>query len=280
MTFMAERLTHRPRRSPHPTASDAELQSLWQRFLQHQDPAAREALALAYLPLVHYLAARAAINLPPHVETGDLEGVAILGLLRAIDHFDPAQNTRFETYATYRLRGAILDYLRKQDVLPRPLRRKAIELEAAAEQLRQRLHRAPTPEELAAETGATLDDVQDLLWRVTTGYMVSLDQELGYHDEEGARTLRDTLTSALDLGPWELVEQAELLQLLTEAIASLPARLRQVLGLYYQEELTLKEIGQVLAVSESRVCQLRGEAIHQLRQKLLIEKGFGGQDPT
>lgn len=276
MTLMSERTTHRPRRSPHPTASDAELQSLWTRFLQAGDAKAREALALAYLPLVHYLACRAAINLPPHVESGDLEGVAILGLLRAIDHFDPSQNTRFETYATYRVRGAILDYLRKQDVLPRPLRRKAIELEAAAEQLRHTLHRAPTPEEIAAATGAPLEEVQDIIWRATTGYMVSLDQELTYHDEEGARSLRDTLTSALDLGPWELVEQAELLTLLTEAIDGLPERLKQVLGLYYQEELTLKEIGSILQVSESRVCQLRGEAIHLLRQKLLIEKGLGG----
>lgn len=275
MRIMSERATHRPRRSPLPTASDAELQLLWSRFLQGGDAKAREALALAYLPLVHYLANRAAINLPPHVEQGDLEGTAILGLLRAIDHFDPGQNTRFETYATYRIRGAILDYLRKQDVLPRPLRRKAIELEAAAEQLRHTLHRVPTPEELAQAIGVELDEVQDLIWRATTGYMVSLDQELTYHDEEGARSLRDTLTSALDLGPWELVEQAELLSLLTQAIAELPERLRQVLGLYYQEELTLKEIGSVLSVSESRVCQLRGEAIHQLRQKLLIEKGLG-----
>ncbi|MEO7995771.1 MAG: FliA/WhiG family RNA polymerase sigma factor, partial [bacterium] len=218
---------------------------------------------------------RAAVHLPPHVETGDLEGVAILGLLRALDHFDPTQNTRFETYATYRVRGAILDYLRKQDVLPRPLRRKAIELEEVSEQLRQTHHRAPTVDELATATGVSLEEMQELQWRATTGYMVSLDQEVAAADEEGARTLQDTLTNALDLGPWERVEQAELLDLLTAAIAALPDRQRYVLSLYYLEEMTLKEIGAILDVSESRVCQIRGEAVFNLRQQLLVDKELG-----
>jgi len=264
-----------PRRQPTPALSEAALAQLWTRLRGKGDPQAREELALAYLPLVHYLAGRAAIHLPPHVEGSDLEGVAILGLLRAIDHFDPAQNTKFETYATYRIRGAVLDYLRKQDVLPRPLRKRAGELEAAAEALRHRLHRAPTAEELAQAIDASVEEVQELLWRASTGYLVSLDQEVASPDDEGGRPLRDTLANTLDLGPWERVEQEELLRLLAGAIAELPDRQRLVISLYYLEELTLKEIGEVLGVSESRICQIRGEAVNNLRQKLLVEKELG-----
>ena len=273
---MVERTASHARRSmPLPTQSEAALNRLWERFRGQQDAKAREELALAYLPMVHYLVGRASIHLPAHVESADLEGTAILGLLRAIDHFDPAQKAKFETYATYRVRGAILDYLRKQDVLPRPLRRKAIDLEAASETLRHQLHRAPSPEELAAATGTNLDEVQEILWRTTTGYLVSLDQELPGSDEEGARPLRDTITNALEIGPWERIEQTDLLRHLRQAIAELPDRLRMVLGLYYLEELTLREIGAVLKVSESRVCQIRAEGIYLLRQKLLVEKQLG-----
>ena len=246
------------------------LQRLWRDFIEKGSTQARESLALNYLYLVNYILGRIAINLPPHIDREDLEHQGVLGLLAAMDNFDLDKQVKFETYASIRIRGAIIDYLRKQDLLSRPLRKRAGEIERAAEEYAKRVGHAPTVSELAEVMSTTEDEISDSLWKSSHSFILSLEKEL-YEDEEGTgSTVGENLALAVP-GPDDEAEKTDLLECMTEAIKELPEKEKQIIALYYHEELTLKEIGSVLGISESRVCQIHSRAVFILRQKMHLD---------
>lgn len=251
-------------------ARAAKLDRLWRDFLKSGNLSAREALALNYLYLVNYIYGRIAINLPPHIDREDLEHQGILGLLAALDNFDPDKGVKFETYASIRIRGAVIDYLRKQDLLSRPLRKRAGEIEHAAEEFTKRQGRAPTVSDLAESMGSTEEEISDSLWKSSHSFIISLEREL-YEDDEGSgSTVGENLALPVP-DPHDAAEKQNLLETMARAIEELPDKERQIIALYYHEELTLKEIGAVLGISESRVCQIHSRAVFNLRQKMQID---------
>lgn len=246
------------------------LSSLWRKFLEKGDPQAREELALNFLYLVGYIYGRIAINLPPHIDREDLEHQGTLGLLAALDNFDKEKNVKFETYASIRIRGAMIDYLRKQDLLSRPLRKRAAEIERASEEYSKRMGKVPSVSDLAEQMGSTVDEISDSLWKSSHSFIISLEREI-YEDEEGASsTVADSLAISVP-GPHDEAEKTNLLECMAKAIEELPDKERQIIALYYYEELTLKEIGAVLGISESRVCQIHSRAVFNLRQKMQLD---------
>lgn len=248
----------------------ARLENLWHEFLTKGKADARVELAKHYMYLVGYIYGRIAINLPPHIDREDLENQGALGLLSALDNFDPSKGVKFETYASIRIRGAIIDYLRKQDALSRPLRKRAAEIERAAEELAKRAGKAPSIADIADFLGTTVDDISDSLWKSSHSFIISLEREI-YEDEEGsASTVADSLALPVP-GPHDEAEKQNLLECMAKAIEELPEKERQIIALYYYDELTLKEIGAVLGISESRVCQIHSRAVFYLRQKLQLE---------
>jgi len=248
------------------------LQSLWRDFLATSSLSAREALAVHYLYLVGYIYGRIAINLPPHIDREDLEHQGVLGLLAALDNFKTEKGVKFETYASIRIRGAVIDYLRKQDLLSRPLRKRAGEIEQAAEEFAKKMGRAPTIGDLAEQMGTTEDEIAESLWKSSHSFIISLEREL-YEDEEGSgSTVGENLALPMP-GPHDEAEKQDLLECMARAIDELPEKERQIIALYYHEELTLKEIGAVLGISESRVCQIHSRAVFNLRQKMQLNLG-------
>ncbi len=261
-----------PETSVQESVRAAKLQSLWRDFLSTGSPSAREALAVHYLYLVGYIYGRIAINLPPHIDREDLEHQGVLGLLAALDNFKTEKGVKFETYASIRIRGAIIDYLRKQDLLSRPLRKRAGEIEQAAEEFAKKMGRAPTVCDLAEQMGTTEDEIAESLWKSSHSFIISLEREL-YEDEEGSgSTVGENLALPV-LGPHDEAEKQDLLECMARAIDDLPEKERQIIALYYHEELTLKEIGSVLGISESRVCQIHSRAVFNLRQKMQLNTG-------
>src|SRR5690606_38554559 len=213
-------------------------------------------LLLHYSPLVKYVAGRVAVGLPQNVEHADLVSYGIFGLIDAVEKFDPERGYKFETYAIARIKGAILDELRSIDWVPRSVRAKARALEKAYAKLEGQLHRTPTDEEVAAELGLTDEQFQSLLSQLSFVGLVALDELLSVSGERGeSMTLGDTIPDSGE-GPVGAYEVEEMRQLLAESINRMPEREKIVLTLYYYEGLTLAEIGQVLGVTESRVCQI------------------------
>lgn len=225
-------------------------------------PEEREALILEHLPQVRLIARRIHERLPESVSLEDLVSTGIVGLISAIDRFDPSQNVKLKTYAEYKIRGAILDSLRGLDWAPRQQRRRSKQIETAIGALEQRLHREPTEEEIAAELGVDLEEYHEWLVEVRGLNLGSLE----YHaPEEEGRDLLRFVADKEDDWPSKSLERAELKKLLATAISRMPYIERTVLGLYYQEELTLREIAQVVNLHESRVSQLKTQAILRLR---------------
>ena len=225
------------------------------------DPEAREALILDHVPLLQHIVGRMAVDLPARVDRDDLLGYGMVGLVAAADGFDPDRGLQFSTYAYPRIRGAILDELRKADFLPRGRRDRVRELERAARDLEQTQGRPPTPEELAAALGVQLEELDEILSSAHASLHVSLED--GPSEDFGA-LLRDPKSD----DPVDSAEWTEMAGLLTEAIAQLPEPEQTVITLYYAEELLLKEIGSILGVTESRVSQLRSRAIYRLNVAL------------
>jgi RNA polymerase sigma factor FliA len=247
----------------------ARIDSYWRDFIEHGNPAAREALAMHYLYLVGYIYGRIAINLPPHIDREDLEHQGALGLLAALDNFDPGKGVKFETYASIRIRGAVIDYLRKQDLLSRPVRKRAAEIERASEELAKRSGKSPAVTEIAKHMGTTVDEISDSLWKSSHSFIISLEREMYDDDEGSSSTVGDSIAIPVP-GPQEEAERQNLLECMAKAIDELPDKERQIIALYYNEELTLKEIGAVLGISESRVCQIHSRAVFYLRQKMQL----------
>ncbi|MGO9886396.1 MAG: RNA polymerase sigma factor WhiG [Solirubrobacteraceae bacterium] len=249
-----------------------ELQDLWRRFKATGDERARERLVVAYSPLVKYVAGRMSSGLPAHVEESDLISYGLGGLISAIQRFDLTREIKFETYAITRIRGAIIDELRTLDWVPRSVRARAREIERANMKLEARFQRAPTDEEMATELSLSVDAFQEALIQISNSTIVALDELWSVSDSTGdAISLLDTLPDRGAPDPEQLMDQSELRDRIADAIAALPEREKLVVALYYYENLTLREIGEVLGVTESRVSQLHTKAVLRLRSKLAGE---------
>jgi len=252
--------------------SPGQIERLWADYKSTGDQVLRDRLILHYSPLVKYVAGRVAVGLPQNVEQADLVSYGIFGLIDAIDKFDLARGYKFETYAIARIKGAILDELRSIDWVPRSIRSKARMLEKAYAKLESELHRTPTDEELAAELDLTDDQLQTTLSQISFVGLVALDEMLSVSGDRGESvTLGDTIADAHD-GPVAVYEVEEMRHILAEAINRMPEREKIVLTLYYYEGLTLAEIGEVLGVTESRVCQIHTKAVLQLRSRIQAQE--------
>jgi RNA polymerase sigma factor for flagellar operon FliA len=224
----------------------------------------RERLILEHLPQVRLIARRIQEKLPDNVSLDDLISTGVIGLIAAIDNFDPAHNVKLKTYAEYKIRGAILDSLRGLDWAPRQKRRRAKQIEAAIALAEQRLKRSPVEEEIASQLGVSLDEYHEWLVEIRGLNVASLECATG---EQGKDLLQFIPDNGENL-PSLLLERTELERLLTGAIARIPEIERTVLSLYFHEELTLREIAQVVNLHESRVSQLKSQAILRLRSQM------------
>jgi RNA polymerase sigma factor FliA len=246
-----------------------ELKDLWKRYKEEEDPRARERLVLAYAPLVKYVAGRMSSGLPSHVEEADLISYGLLGLISAIERFEPAREIRFETFAITRIKGSIIDELRSLDWVPRSVRAKAREIEKTNAKLEHQLQRAPTDQEMADALGTTLDDFQESLMRISNSSVVALDELWTVSDASGDQvSLLDTIQDVGAVDPAQEMDITDMKDRLADAIARLPEREKLVVALYYYENLTLREIGEVLGVTESRVSQLHTKAVLRLKSRL------------
>jgi RNA polymerase sigma factor for flagellar operon FliA len=225
-------------------------------------PEEREQLILEHMPQVRLIARRIHDRLPETVSLEDLVSTGVVGLISAIDRYDPSHGVKLKTYAEYKIRGAILDSLRGLDWAPRQQRRRSKLIELAISNLEQSLHRAPNEEEIEAELGIAVSEYRDWLTEIRGLNLGSLESHPP--DEDGRELLRFVADSE-ESWPSNLLERAELRRILAQAIARMPAIERTVLGLYFQEELTLREIASVIQLHESRVSQLKTQAIARLR---------------
>jgi RNA polymerase sigma factor for flagellar operon FliA len=242
-----------------------QVKSAYQAF-GDLNAAERDRLLVEQLPQVKYIAKRIHDRLPPHVLLEDLIHAGILGLIEAVQRFDPARHVELKTYAKHRIHGAILDSLRDLDWSPRPLRRKARRIEEAHQKLRARLGYSPSESQLAEELGMSLDKFQHLLGELRGLDLRSLQSET--REEGSDRAANHLAPAATAEDPFSLCLRSEMRGLLSQAIGELPERERQLLALYYYEELTMKEVGAVLGIGEARVSQLHSTAIIRLRARM------------
>ena len=246
-----------------------ELKDLWRRYKSSGSSRAREQLVVAYSPLVKYVAGRMSSGLPAHVEESDLISYGLIGLINAIERFDIEREIKFETYAITRIKGAIIDELRALDWVPRSVRARAREIERAHGKLEHRLRRTPTDEEMASELKLSVEEFQESLMKISNSTVVALDELWAVSDSSGDQiSLLDTLQDPDALDPQEELHASELKDRLADAISALPEREKLVIALYYYENLTLREIGEVLGVTESRISQLHTKAVLRLKSRL------------
>lgn len=226
----------------------------------------REKLILHYLHLVRYVVSRLPMTLPVSITQEDLVSYGTLGLMESVERFDLERGLKFETYAVTRIRGAIIDQLRSQDWIPRGVRKRTKLLQEAMRKLYQIHGRNATEEELAEELGVELPKLRNMITE-SNNLMLSLDEYRSNDDSDGG-TLSDTIADEQSPDPHGELEAVEMKERLARAIANLPERERLLIALYYHENMTLREIGEVLSVSESRVCQLHAQAVLRLKNKL------------
>jgi RNA polymerase sigma factor FliA len=251
-----------------PPQVDEELGALWHAFKGSEDPEARERLILHYAPLVKYVASRVATGLPASVDQADLVSYGMFGLIDALQKFEPGRGNKFETYAIPRIKGAIIDELRAMDWVPRSVRFKQREIEKALADLESMLKRQPTEKELAERLGMSLSELHEVITQISFVSVLALDEAVSVGADRGEQvTLIDTLADR-GIDPTSGVESQETRGLLAAAINSLSEREKIVVTLYYFEGLTLAEIGEVLGVTESRVCQIHTKAVGSLRGQL------------
>jgi RNA polymerase sigma factor for flagellar operon FliA len=250
-------------------AAAEDTQTLWLEYRRTGDQHIRDRLILTYAPLVKYVAGRLGSGLPAHVDEGDLVSYGLLGLMGAIERFDPTREIKFETYAIARIKGQIIDELRAMDWVPRSVRARARDIERAIAELEKKLERAPTDEEIAGKLGITTEELEDSLTDIARSSIAALDELWTVSGGEGDQVaLIDTLEDDDAPDPQASLTVTEQKEALAEAIALLPEREKLVVTLYYYEELTLREIGEVLSVTESRVSQLHTKAILRLKAHL------------
>ncbi|HAK44865.1 MAG TPA: RNA polymerase sigma factor WhiG [Spirochaeta sp.] len=250
-------------------------EELWAMYKKSREPAIRDAFVKQYAPLVKYVAGKVAVGMPHNIEFDDLVGYGVFGLFDAIEKFDPDKHVKFKTYAVTRIRGAIFDELRSIDWVPRSVRQKSREVEDAVHRLESSLGRAVSDNEIANEMGLNMQDYQKTILKISGTSILSLN-DVWYTGEDNDKvSIVDSIESPQGLNPDIIVEKDEIKRVIIEAINELPEKEKKVLVLYYYEDLTLKEIGKVLEVTESRVSQLHTKAIMRLRAKLTnLKKGI------
>ena len=246
------------------------LVGAWQDFKATGDVEIRNDIVLHYQSLVRYVASRMAAGLPSMVERDDLISYGTFGLLDAIEKYDLGKGVKFETYAVTRIKGSILDELRALDWVPRTVRSKARDVERATTELQIQFGRPPEDVELAAYLGITLPELWTVQSQTNSSYLQSADGNAGRHDHDADSASYSILESSYDptSNPEDLFVATEVTELLAFAVDALPERSRTILVLYYLQEMTLAEIGEVLGVTESRVCQLQSKVLQGLREAL------------
>ncbi|MBN2626106.1 MAG: RNA polymerase sigma factor WhiG [Spirochaetales bacterium] len=248
---------------------------LWLEYRKTREQSIRDAIITQYAPLVKYVAGKVSVGMPASVDFDDLVGFGVFGLLDAIEKFDPEKHVKFKTYAVTRIRGAIFDELRSIDWVPRSVRQKTRELDEAVQRLESSLGRAATDEEIARELDMEMNQYNQVLLKISGTSMLSLNDVWFAGDDNDKISIADSIESPSSLRPDSIAEREEIKRVIVEAINELPEKEKKVLVLYYYEDLTLKEIGQVLEVTESRISQLHTKAISRLRAKLTnIKKGI------
>ena len=265
MCALTQSLTSEKKRSFEGRRAEPDLKEMWIRYAKSGDRDLRDQLIVHYSPLVKYVASRVAAGLPQNVEQADLVSYGIFGLIDAIDKFDPGLGNKFETYAMQRIKGAILDELRSIDWVPRSVRAKARDVEKALGSLERELGRAPSDEELAEEVGWSVQQLRQTLSQISMVGIVALDDMLSVGGDRGeSLTLGDTIADSGE-SPVSLFEIEEMKQILADTINAMGEREKLVLMLYYYENFTLAEIGKVVGVTESRICQIHTKAVMQLQ---------------
>ena len=248
---------------------------LWLEYKKTKSPQLRDKFIRQYMPLVKYVAGKLAVGMPGSVEFDDLVGFGQFGLLDAIEKFDPAKNVKFKTYAVTRIRGAIFDELRQLDWVPRSVRQKSREIEDTIVDLESRLGRTATDAEIAQQMGVSEAEYQQTVMKVSGTSVLSLNDVWYSGNDNDHMSIGDSIESPSSLNPDVIVEREEIRKIIVEAINELPEKEKMVIVLYYHEDLTFKEIGQVLDVSESRISQLHTKANLRLRAKLTnLRKGI------
>jgi RNA polymerase sigma factor FliA len=246
-----------------------DVNDLWRTYKRTNDQALRDRLILNYAPIVKYVAGRLGSALPAHVDEGDLVSYGLLGLISAIERYEPDRDIKFETYAIARIKGSILDELRSLDWVPRSVRSRARQIERAMAELEAKFARAPTDEEIAAKVGITVGELEGSLTDISRSSIAALDELWTISGSGGDQVaLIDTIEDEHGPQPQTAFAQTELREIVADAITSLPEREKLVITLYYYEDLTLREIGEVLGVTESRVSQLHTKAILRLKARL------------
>lgn len=246
---------------------------VWEEISGPKSQDSRRELVNIYARIVKYVAGRMAIGLPHYVEFNDLISAGLLGLIQAIDNFDHTRGIKFETYAIPRIRGSILDELRSQDWFPRSLRRKAKQLEEAYSNLEVKLGRPATDAEVARELAIDLGELDSMVGEVSIATIMSLDADTSGDDSEQSSSLGEFLADPKTDDIEQVLAQQEMKDLIGTRMGELPEKEQLVLVLYYYEELTLKEIGEILDVTESRVCQIHTKAILRLKGKIQRHEG-------
>ncbi len=254
---------------------EEELQ-LWKKFKKTADLECRNKLILYHAPLVKFIAGRMAMNMPPNVEYDDLVGYGTLGLMDAVEKFDITRGIKFKTYANQRIQGAILDELRASDWIPRSVRKKARDVERNIQGLEAKLGRPPSDEEISKSLGMSFEEYAELLSEISGTSMLSLNTVWYIGKDDDEITVGDQVEDAEHVTPDLHIEREEAKSILKDIIMKLPDREKQVVYLYYYEELTLKEIGDVLNVTESRVSQIHTQCMLRLRSKLAKDKDLFG----
>jgi RNA polymerase sigma factor for flagellar operon FliA len=235
--------------------------------LMGSEKRSRDKLLEDNLYLVKIIAYQVAVNLPPHIDVNDLIGAGTIGLIEAIDRFDTSKGVQFNTYASIRVRGAIMDELRSMDWMTRSMRDKSNQLEKAYVEVERRTGRPAEIEEVASVLDITTDDLYTILSQVSALSVMSLeDMGIGHHDE--GMDILECIKDPEGKDPMTIVKFNELKRKIAEAVETLPEKEKLIISLYYYEELTLKEIGKVLNITESRVCQLHSQTMHRLKGKL------------
>lgn len=248
---------------------------LWQEYRKTKNPAIREAFIKQYAPLVKYVAGKVAVGMPSNVEFDDLVGYGVFGLIDAIEKYDPEKNVKFKTYAVTRIRGAIFDELRLIDFVPRSVRQKSREVETTISSLEAQLGRTATDQEVASAMGLNSAEYTKVIHKISGTSIISLNDLWYSGDDNDKVSIGDSIESPSSLNPDVIVVNDEIRRVIIEAINELPEKEKKILVLYYYEDLTLKDIGRVLQVTESRVSQLHSKAVVHLRAKLTnIRRGI------
>lgn len=260
----AEKLTNRSK----VVVTDENELEFWREYKKSADYNIREALIKKYAPLVKYVAGKIAVGMPNTVEFDDLVSFGSIGLIDAVERYDPDRDIKFKTYAVTRIRGSIYDELRSQDWVPRSMRKKMKEIERATQALEAKFNRNASDTEIAREAGMEENEYRHIMTKIQESSVISLNDCWYLGDDSDEISVADTLESPESLNPDVLAERDEVRTTIIETLKTLPEKEKQVLILYYYEDLTLKEIGAVLEVTESRVSQLHTQAIRDLRHKL------------